>query len=200
MSAISVYFVNRAVRFTDTPCSGSGCYAARDNEPISLAKVIKIFETFNEIAVYDSSGERFERFAADFKRVEAAGGLVVNPLGEMLMIHLNNHWDLPKGHIEAGETPEQCAVREIGEETGIVGAKIDRPLCNTMHAYNVYGVWELKRTHWFALSTDERREPRPQSEEGIASAAWCTASQAARNLQQSYPTIHDVFRNFLNCQ
>lgn len=30
-------------------------------------------------------------------------------------------WSLPKGHIEAGETPGQTAVREIAEETGITG-------------------------------------------------------------------------------
>ena len=30
-------------------------------------------------------------------------------------------WSLPKGHIEPGETAEQTAVREVAEETGIVG-------------------------------------------------------------------------------
>ncbi len=30
-------------------------------------------------------------------------------------------WSLPKGHIEAGETSEQAAVREVAEETGISG-------------------------------------------------------------------------------
>ena len=30
-------------------------------------------------------------------------------------------WCLPKGHLEDGETPEQAAVREIAEETGIEG-------------------------------------------------------------------------------
>jgi 8-oxo-dGTP pyrophosphatase MutT (NUDIX family) len=30
-------------------------------------------------------------------------------------------WSLPKGHIEAGETAEEAAVREVGEETGIIG-------------------------------------------------------------------------------
>ena len=30
-------------------------------------------------------------------------------------------WSLPKGHIEAGETPEDTAVREVAEETGIIG-------------------------------------------------------------------------------
>jgi 8-oxo-dGTP pyrophosphatase MutT (NUDIX family) len=31
-------------------------------------------------------------------------------------------WSLPKGHIEAGETPEAAAVREVFEETGIHGS------------------------------------------------------------------------------
>ena len=30
-------------------------------------------------------------------------------------------WSLPKGHVEPGETPEQAAVREVAEETGIAG-------------------------------------------------------------------------------
>lgn len=33
-------------------------------------------------------------------------------------------WSLPKGHLEAGETLEQAAVREVAEETGIRGAII----------------------------------------------------------------------------
>ena len=32
-------------------------------------------------------------------------------------------WCLPKGHIEPGETPEQAAVREVAEETGIRGPR-----------------------------------------------------------------------------
>jgi 8-oxo-dGTP pyrophosphatase MutT (NUDIX family) len=31
----------------------------------------------------------------------------------------NDHWVLPKGHIDPGETPEQAAIREIREETGV---------------------------------------------------------------------------------
>ena len=33
-------------------------------------------------------------------------------------------WQLPKGHIERGESPEQAAVREIQEETGVTGRVI----------------------------------------------------------------------------
>ena len=35
-------------------------------------------------------------------------------------------WCLPKGHLEGGETPEQAAVREIAEETGIHGRVLRR--------------------------------------------------------------------------
>jgi 8-oxo-dGTP pyrophosphatase MutT (NUDIX family) len=57
----------------------------------------------------------------------SAGGLVVDhdAFTAALIGRLDRRgrllWSLPKGHIEAGETPEQAAIREIQEETGIVG-------------------------------------------------------------------------------
>src|SRR5437763_11980677 len=59
----------------------------------------------------------------------SAGGLVVNlheqPPKVAVIARLNRagkvEWCLPKGHVEAGETPEMAAVREIEEETGIRG-------------------------------------------------------------------------------
>jgi ADP-ribose pyrophosphatase YjhB (NUDIX family) len=59
----------------------------------------------------------------------SAGGLVVDLASEVpraaLIARTDRHgkllWSLPKGHIEAGETPEQAAVREVEEETGISG-------------------------------------------------------------------------------
>ncbi len=65
------------------------------------------------------------------KRVDevSAGGLVINESGTKgLLIGRRDLkdatrerllWSLPKGHIEAGETPEQAAIREVAEETGI---------------------------------------------------------------------------------
>ncbi|WP_375484582.1 NUDIX hydrolase [uncultured Jatrophihabitans sp.] len=59
----------------------------------------------------------------------SAGGLVLDLAGEIprgaLIGRTDRHgrllWSLPKGHIEAGETAEQAAVREVEEETGIAG-------------------------------------------------------------------------------
>jgi 8-oxo-dGTP pyrophosphatase MutT (NUDIX family) len=57
----------------------------------------------------------------------SAGGLVVDHehFTAALIGRLDRRgrllWSLPKGHIEAGETPEMAAIREIQEETGILG-------------------------------------------------------------------------------
>jgi len=68
------------------------------------------------------------------KRVDevSAGGLVIDQSGTKgLLIGRRDLkdatgtrllWSLPKGHIEAGETPEMAAVREVAEETGIESA------------------------------------------------------------------------------
>ena len=65
------------------------------------------------------------------KRVDevSAGGLVVDKTGTKGLLigrldpkdasHERLLWSLPKGHIESGETPQQAAVREVQEETGI---------------------------------------------------------------------------------
>lgn len=36
-----------------------------------------------------------------------------------------NRWDLPKGHVDAGESNFECALRELEEETGITIGDID---------------------------------------------------------------------------
>jgi 8-oxo-dGTP pyrophosphatase MutT (NUDIX family) len=63
----------------------------------------------------------------------SAGGLVLDPRHTRAAVigRLDRRgkllWSLPKGHIEAGETAEQTAVREVAEETGIQ-SKVLHPL------------------------------------------------------------------------
>ena len=187
-----IYFAHKVLILTDSPVEVEGAYRMPSSE-LSRANVLKIFETTNTIVVQDSMIEAYaEQFFGEFKYVEAAGGLVENEKGETLMIYCYRHWDLPKGHIDAGETADVCAVREVAEETGVEGAKIVRFLCNTFHTYSVYGEWELKRTSWYHL-TAQSCETKPQKEEDIAVAKWCSAEEVEENLRSTYPTIRNVF-------
>jgi 8-oxo-dGTP pyrophosphatase MutT (NUDIX family) len=64
----------------------------------------------------------------------SAGGLVVDRAGPTpqgaLIGRLDRRgrllWSLPKGHLEAGESPEEAAVREVQEETGIRGRVLSK--------------------------------------------------------------------------
>ena len=187
-----IYFAHKVLILTDSPIVVEGAYRMPSSE-LSRANVLKNFETTNTIVVIDAMIEYyFDSFKSEFKYVEAAGGLVENEKGETLMIYCYRHWDLPKGHIDAGETADVCAVREVAEETGVDGAKIVRFLCNTFHTYSVYGVWELKRTSWYHL-TAQSCDTKPQKEENIAVAKWCSAEELEENLRSTYPTIRNVF-------
>ncbi|MBF1677326.1 MAG: NUDIX hydrolase [Scardovia wiggsiae] len=63
-------------------------------------------------------------------REYSAGGLIFDGNNHVAIIARHSRsghleWCLPKGHIEKGETPEQTAVREVHEETGILGEVVD---------------------------------------------------------------------------
>jgi len=51
----------------------------------------------------------------------SCGVVILNPDRELLLCHVTgqNHWDLPKGGIDPGETPLQAALRETREEAGL---------------------------------------------------------------------------------
>jgi 8-oxo-dGTP pyrophosphatase MutT (NUDIX family) len=74
--------------------------------------------------VRGKSGYYAEAMREHLDRVRAAGGLVVRegPKGpEILVVHRPKYedWTFPKGKTEAGESDEECALREVEEETGL---------------------------------------------------------------------------------
>jgi 8-oxo-dGTP pyrophosphatase MutT (NUDIX family) len=69
---------------------------------------------------------RIRRMKTEHHR--SAGGLVVLSSRILLIAtQKGRRWQLPKGHIEEGETPEQAAIREVREETGVT-SRVVAPL------------------------------------------------------------------------
>ena len=101
-----------------------------------------------------------------FRMAPAAGGVVVKD-GKFVSIVRKGIPDLPKGHIEKGETPEVAVLREVEEETGIGKLHIIKELPSTWHCYLEHDEWTLKRTYWYLMESEETIQPKPQTEEGI---------------------------------
>ncbi|MBR4843319.1 MAG: NUDIX domain-containing protein [Alistipes sp.] len=195
MKRISIYFGDAEVVITDTPQDHRYAVVYADTSIINNlgAKIQKKVETNKFVAVISQDPTAtFEELKQDFVLVEAAGGVVQNERDELLMIELRGRWDLPKGHIEAGEEANIAALREVEEETGVVAELVDKEsIMETWHAYNTYGRWELKRTRWWRMRA-LCGELKPEDEEGIARVEWCSAESMQERLKMSYATIRRV--------
>lgn len=80
--------------------------------------------------------------------IPGAGGVVLNEAGQVLLVrYRSGAWAFPKGHVEPGEGPEQTAVREVREETGVRAAVL-APLPETRYT-NDRG--EARLISWFVM-------------------------------------------------
>jgi mutator protein MutT len=127
--------------------------------------------------------------------IQAGGGLVENEQSEVLFIFRRGKWDLPKGKLDKGETLEQCAIREVEEETGISGLQLKRFLLVTEHEYVEKGKKVLKETHWWLMKTHGNQTLIPQEEEDITEIRWIGSSDFSLVLQNTYPAIVDVLKS-----
>lgn len=102
-----------------------------------------------------------------FRQAPAAGGVVIID-NKFVAIERNGIPDLPKGHIEKGESPEVAAIREVEEETGIKDLEIIKELPSTWHCYLLDNQWTVKKTSWYLMKTASGMKNVPQTEEGIS--------------------------------
>jgi 8-oxo-dGTP pyrophosphatase MutT (NUDIX family) len=129
-----------------------------------------------------------------FLLVKAGGGLVKNKEGKYLFMLRRGVWDLPKGKLDPGETIGNCALREVGEETGLREVKLEEPLLVTYHTYDENGKHILKETHWFRMTATDDTSLKPQQEEQITELRWVSADEMKPLLQHTFPSVADVIR------
>jgi 8-oxo-dGTP pyrophosphatase MutT (NUDIX family) len=123
------------------------------------------------------------------QRVEetSAGGIVLDHHGPDASAALIGRidrrgrllWSLPKGHLEAGESPEAAAVREVAEETGITG-EVVAPLGSIDFWFVADGHRVHKTVHHYLLV----RTAGELSDEDIevSEVAWVPLPEAMERL------------------
>ncbi|MBC7722362.1 MAG: NUDIX hydrolase [Pedobacter sp.] len=130
----------------------------------------------------------------------AGGGLVFNEKDELLMIFRRGFWDLPKGKLDAGETIEACAVREIKEETGLQEVVLGKFIGITKHNYfdKYIGKDVVKESHWYLMRSNSSNALHPQAEEDITEIKWVSKADVQTYLNNSYPSIVEIVTKYLS--
>ncbi len=150
---------------------------------------------FTDLYIEIESEAVFNSVFENYKFVEAAGGLVeLNK--KYLFIKRDGKWDIPKGKLEAGETIEEAAVREIMEECGLTTPPlIEKHLLNTYHTYVRKEKNHLKKTYWYLLKAgDDNTELTPQLEEAITEAVYLPKAAFDTIKKNTYKSIKDVLK------
>ena len=199
---VKIYFDNRPLFLSDEINAAINQYIHHDDavfiDEFSRPAVNSIIhemqlQKIHAGVFYHPDLEKLKKaFWKKFKVIQAAGGLVKNERGEMLFIFRREKWDLPKGKLDKNETLEQCAVREVGEETGLTGIKLKSALTVTYHTYHENGKYCLKESHWFNMLATGEQVLVPQQEEQITRLQWVTPDEITGLISNTFASVLDV--------
>jgi len=197
MDTFKVHFENRFIIISPEPdrMQKYGLFH-KFHDTAELYRLIAVFQedkTILSINIYGPDITHIWRiFRIYFTEVGAAGGLVRHSSGKFLFIERRGKWDLPKGHIEEGEQPEECAIREVSEECGISGHKIIKQLIPSFHTYSWEGISYLKKTHWFLMDYAGDMTATPQTEEDITRVMWMSPDEISNIKELAWLSLADL--------
>jgi 8-oxo-dGTP pyrophosphatase MutT (NUDIX family) len=130
------------------------------------------------------------------EKIIAAGGIVENEHKEILLQFRRGKWDLPKGKLDEGETIEECAVREVEEETGLRNVEIGELIDKTIHHYTEKGKEIEKETFWYAMKVSGEQTLVPQLEEDILELRWVKEIELKEYLLNTYDNIIEIIEKY----
>ncbi|HNO55742.1 MAG: Diadenosine hexaphosphate hydrolase [Bacteroidetes bacterium ADurb.BinA245] len=143
---------------------------------------------------HPSLSELYKAFKKKFTLIMAGGGLVQNEKNEVLLIFRRGKWDLPKGKLDKGESIEDCAIREVQEETGLLNISLEGPLMTTYHTYHEGSRYILKESHWYGMKAMGDEKLIPQTEEDILEIKWVKPRDLKQYYSESFPSVVDVLK------
>jgi len=195
-----VHFENRFIVISSEPdrLQKYGLFH-KFNDTSALYKLIADFQSDESLSSINVYGidiiYLWKIFRIYYTEVGAAGGLVRHTSGRYLVIEKRGKADLPKGHIKPGEEPEECALREVSEECGIVGHTIIKPVNPSYHTYTWEGISYLKKTSWFLMAYDGEMIEEPEHEENISKVFWLFPDELNKIKRNAWLSLMDVINS-----
>jgi 8-oxo-dGTP pyrophosphatase MutT (NUDIX family) len=130
---------------------------------------------------------------------KSAGGIIFRTRDRKIELCLirDNYgvWTFPKGKVEAGETEQQAALREVGEEVGITRVHVVAPAGASRYRFPAGDGICHKTVHWFLMEVPADVECTPAAAEHVQDAAWFTPERALSTI--GYRNLRPVLRRAL---
>ena len=176
----------------------AGVYTGKTKFLMHYIDMLEKSSSYKLVNIYAKDAKAaYKDFKSLFRFIRAAGGVVFNAQGQLLVIYRRGNWDLPKGKIDPGEKKKAAALREVREECGLIDLVVNNKLSPTYHTYREKdGSRVLKKTHWYKMQTKDTLLI-PQQEEDIELAEWVDIQGFLKSEKKMYGNIREVLQSTL---